>query len=93
MKSFDEFDRLLSSARAEIDRLHAADPLHGPLAAVRRQLADLHGWTRGGRCPSAAEKAQLSFGMIASRELEDVPVAAALYELASFVMYWEAKGR
>jgi hypothetical protein len=52
-------------------------------------LKALHGWTRGGRCPSQDEKDRLNFGLIASRALDTYPVADSLYELASFVIYWD----
>jgi hypothetical protein len=65
-----------------------AEPDDGAIASVRRQLDALHSWTRGGRCPSQDEKDQLNFGAIASRVLDNYPVADSLYELASFVIYW-----
>ncbi|MBI3288955.1 MAG: hypothetical protein HYZ74_05505 [Elusimicrobia bacterium] len=90
LKSFEEFDRLLAAARAELAAMAAAEPDDGAIASVKRQLDAVHGWTRGGRCPSQDEKDQLNFGLIASRELDTYPVANSLYELASFVIYWEA---
>lgn len=88
LKSFEEFDRLLETTRAEIEKLYGADPMDAAVDSVRAQLDALHGWTRGGRCPSQDEKDRLNFGMIASRELSDLPVAQPLYELASFVIWW-----
>ena len=88
LKNFEEFDQLLGSARAELERMFAAEPDDGAIASVRRQLDALHGWTRGRRCPSQDEKDQLNFGQIASRALDAYPVAGDLYELASFVIYW-----
>ena len=88
LKSFEEFDRLLAAARAQMDTMSVAEPGDGAIASVKRQLDTLHGWTRGGRIPSQAEKDQLNFGAIASRELDAYDVAGSLYELASFVIYW-----
>jgi len=88
LKTFEEFDRTLAEAREEIEKLHRAWPDEGSITSVRNQLAAVHGWTRDGRCPSQGEKDQLNFGQIASRELDDYPVAQKLYELASFVIYW-----
>ena len=90
LRTFEEFDRLLAQARAEIDAMRVVEPDDGAIASVHRQLEALSGWTRGARCPSQAEKDQLNFGQIASRELDTYPVAGALYELASFVIYWQA---
>lgn len=65
-----------------------AEPDDRIITSIRLQLEALHGWTRGGRCPSQDEKDRLNFGLLASRELDTYPVAPKLYELASFVIYW-----
>src|SRR4249920_345683 len=88
-KTFEQFDGLLATARAEVDAMLLAEPDDGAINSVKRQLDALHAWTRDGRCPSQAEKDQLNFGQIASRALDTYPVADSLYELASFVIYWE----
>jgi hypothetical protein len=88
LKTFDEFDRSLADARAELERMFIAEPDDGAIVSVRRQLDALYGWTRDGRCPSQDEKDQLNFGQIASRVLDNYSVADSLYELASFVIYW-----
>lgn len=92
-KSFEEFDQLLAAARAEVGLMFTAEPDDGAIASVKRQLDALHGWTRGGHCPSQDEKDRLNFGAIASRELDSYPVADKLYELASFVIYWGEASR
>ena len=92
LKTFDHFDQLLSATRAEVDALLTMEPDDGALDSVKRQLDALHGWTRGGRCPSQDEKDQLNFGQIASRALDTYSVAPALYALASFVIYWGEPG-
>ena len=86
--TFEEFDALLALARAEVEGMHAAEPEDRAIESVRSQLAALHGWTRGGRCPAQEEKDRLNFGVIASRELDTYPVASKLYTLASHVIYW-----
>ena len=88
LQTFEDFDRLLARARAELDEMLTIEPHDRAMESVRRQLDAVHAWTRGGRCPSQAEKDQLNFGLIASRELDTYPVAPSLYELASFVTYW-----
>ena len=90
-KSFEEFDRLLTSTRAELERMSAAEPTDGAITSVKRQLDALHSWTREGRCLSQDEKDRLNFGLIASRELDTYPIADSLYELASFVTWWGEK--
>ena len=86
--TFEEFDALLAQARAEVDRMHEAEPLDRAIQSVRLQLAAVHEWTRGGRCPAQEEKDQLNFGAIASRELDTYPVASSLYALGSHVIWW-----
>ena len=90
LKSFEEFDQLLAQAQAEVEAMLIAEPGDGAIVSVKRQLDAVHGWTRGGRCPAQAEKDQLNFGAIASRSLDTYPVAEKLYELASYVIYWQA---
>lgn len=92
LKTFEEFDLLLADARAEVEAMFQAESHDRAIASVRRQLEAVHTWTRGGRCPSQDEKDQLNFGPLASRELDTYPVAASLYELASFVIYWGEPG-
>jgi hypothetical protein len=88
LASFDDFDAALVRARIEIERMAQAEPDDAAIESVRLQLAALHEWTRGGRCPAQDEKDRLDFGQIASRELDAYPVAAELYRLASFVTWW-----
>jgi len=90
LKSFAEFDALLVAAREEVAAMLLSEPGDGAIVSVNRQLEALHDWTRGGRCPSQPEKDRLNFGLIASRELDTYPVADKLYELASFMVYWQA---
>jgi hypothetical protein len=70
--------------------MRLSEPADGAIDSVYRQLEALHAWTRDGRCPSQPEKDRLNFGLIASRELDTYPVADKLYELASFVIHWQA---
>lgn len=88
LDGFEDFDRVLATARAEVDAMFAAEPDDRAIHSVKLQLDALHGWTRGGRCPSQDEKDRLNFGLVASRELDVYPVAASLYALASFVIWW-----
>ena len=88
LSSFDDFDALLVRSRIELERMAIAEPEDAAIESVRLQLAALHEWTRGGRCPSQDEKDRLNFGLIASRELDAYPVADDLYRLASYVTWW-----
>ena len=88
LQSFEDFDRVLAAARAEIDRLLQAEPDDGALASVQRQLAAVHAWTRDGREPDPGEKDTLNFGTIASRALDNYAVTDDLYRLASYLTWW-----
>ena len=87
-----DFDRLLQEARAEVARMAAAEPDFNAIAVVRTQLDVLHAITRDGRAPAQGEKDHFNFGLIASREFADYPVAQSLYALASFVIWWGEPG-
>ena len=93
LASFDDFDALLVRARIELERMAIAEPEDGAIESVRLQLAALHEMTRGGRCPSQAEKDRFNFGLIASRALDVYPVAEDLYRLASYVTWWGEQRR
>ena len=86
--TFEEFDALLAEARAEVEELHRAEPNDRAILSVKLQLAALHEWTRGGRRPAQDEKDRMNFGLIASREMGEFPVADKLYALASHVIWW-----
>lgn len=83
-----EIEAALEEARAGLADLCARYPDNAALAAAQRQLAHVSAWLRAGG-PSREQLAQLSFGLIAAREIEplDLPLAERLYELA------EALGR
>jgi len=86
--TFAEFDALLATTRAECAAMLRREPGDGAIASVVRQLDALQATTRDGRCPSQQEKDGYNFGLIASRELDNYPVADALYALASYVIWW-----
>ena len=87
IKTFAQFDALLATARAECAAMQLREPDDGAIASVVRQLDALYATTRDGRCPSQGEKDRYNFGLIASRELDNYPVADALYTLASYVIW------
>lgn len=93
LRTFEDFDRLLATARMHVGRMAAESPDDGAIESVRRQLAALHEGTRGGRCPVQGEKDTLNFGLTARRELGDYAVASDLYAPSSFVIWWGEPGR
>lgn len=90
LQDYEQFDALLQQTRRKIAELHQGFPDDASLHSVHLQLNALHEWTRDGRNPEQFEKDRLNFGLIASRELDDAypEVCPALYELASYVIYW-----
>lgn len=89
LASFDDFDALLVRARIALERMAIDAPDDAAVESVRLQLAALHAWTRGGRCPAQDEKDRLDFGLVANRGLHVHAVADDLQRLASYVTRWQ----
>lgn len=90
ISSFAEFDTLLAQARAGMNRLILANPGDTFLASISRQLAFVFEWTRGGKRPSDEQIKKLSFGVMASRAVDelDPELANTLYVLANYLDNW-----
>jgi hypothetical protein len=60
------------------------------LAEILRQMELVEQWTRGGQPPTMDQHAQLYFGLIASKYLDEIDkeLAQRIYDLASYVIYW-----
>jgi hypothetical protein len=88
--SFQEFDQRLAKAMTGMDALIAKYPGDPALESIKKQLEALHSWTRDGKKPAQADKDKLNFGLLASRNVDelDADLARDLYALASYVAYW-----
>ena len=88
--SYAEFERRLKGAIPAIDAIAAKYP-ESALLSIQKQLHALEEWTRGGTKPTDSQRSSLSFGMLADRYLDDLdqPLARQLYDLASYVIYWD----
>ena len=89
--NFAEFDAALARARAGINRLNLANPGDVFLQSISRQLAFVFGWTRGGKRPTDEQIKKLSFGVMASRAVDefDPELAQELYRLANYLDHWK----
>jgi hypothetical protein len=89
--NFAEFDSVLAAARAGINRLNLANPGDAFLQSISRQLAFVFEWTRGGKRPTDEQLKKLSFGVMASRTVDelDPELAQELYRLANFLDHWK----
>ena len=74
----------LAEARRKMADLVAANPGDTWLLSIQRQLDAVAGWTRGGQWPERAQVEKLSFGVLASRSVDelDPELAQLLYRLA-----------
>jgi hypothetical protein len=89
--NFAEFDAALARARAGINRLNLANPGDVFLQSISRQLAFVFEWTRGGKRPTDEQIKKLSFGVMASRAVDefDPELAQELYRLANYLDHWK----
>jgi Tse6 toxin immunity protein Tsi6 len=89
--NFAEFDAALARARAGINRLNLANPGDAFLQSISRQLAFVYEWTRGGQRPTDEQIKKLSFGVMASRTVDelDPDLAQELYRLANYLDHWK----
>jgi hypothetical protein len=89
--SFAEFDAALAKARVGMNRLNLANPNDSFLQSISRQLAFVYDWTRGGKPPTGDQIKKLSFGVMASRSVDelDPELAGELYRLANYLDNWK----
>ena len=86
---FPEFSTRLRDAIRDINELATRDP-DAMSASIARQLRLVEEWTAGGQRPAQADLDNLTFGLMASRAVDDTDkrLATELYELASYLQYW-----
>lgn len=83
------FRSVLGSVLPDIDAVAAECP-EPAIVSIQKQLHALELWTRDDRAPTQAEKDDLNFGLLASRNLADLDadLAQRVVGLASYVTYW-----
>lgn len=91
ISSFADFDAALARARAGVNRLNLENPGDAFLQSISRQLTVVYDWTRGGKRPADDQLKKLSFGVMASRAVDelDPDLAADLYALANYLDNWK----
>ncbi|HTQ60595.1 MAG TPA: immunity protein Tsi6 family protein [Candidatus Solibacter sp.] len=89
--NFAEFDARLARARAGMNRLNLENPGDAFLQSISRQLTFVYDWTRGGKRPPEDEIKKVSFGVMASRSVDelDPELAGELYVLANYLDNWK----
>lgn len=89
--NFNEFDALLAKARGGMNRLNLANPGDAFLQSISRQLAFVFDWTRGGKRPTDEQIKKLTFGVMASKSVDEIDpeLAADLYALANYLDHWK----
>ncbi|MGB2592098.1 MAG: immunity protein Tsi6 family protein [Candidatus Acidiferrum sp.] len=91
LTNFNEFDAALAKARAGMNRLNLANSGDAFLQSISRQLAFVFEWTRGGKRPSDEQIKKLSFGVMASKAVDEIDpeLAGELYALANYLDNWK----
>lgn len=91
IKTYAEFKSRLDSAIESLKKLRErdSDPTYN---SILTQLEHVAIWTAGGKRPDQGNLNRLSFGMIASRNLDDTnqKLAQELYALAGALYNWPA---
>jgi len=90
IRNFAEFDSQLAEARVGMNDLLQKYPGDDFLESIARQLGFVYDWTRGGKRPAADQLKKLSFGVMASRAVDELnsDLAQTLYRLANFLDNW-----
>lgn len=91
IQSFAEFDANLGQAMAGINKLVLQTPGDSFLESIQRQLKFVYDWTRGGRRPADEQIQQLSFGVMATRAVDDLDsdLGLILHRLSSYLQHWK----
>jgi hypothetical protein len=80
----------LRDAIRDMKKLIAQYPGERALEEILRQMELAEQWTRGGQPPTLEQKAQLGFGLIASKYLDEIDqeLAQRIYDIASYIIWW-----
>jgi hypothetical protein len=86
-----EYYAKLRDAIRDMKKLVAACPGERALEEILSQMELAEQWTDGGQPPTLEQKAQLGFGFIASKYLDEIDqeLAQRIYSIASYIMYWD----
>jgi hypothetical protein len=93
IETFTEFRSRLVGATERLETLMKRDP-DPAYASILKQLQHVAEWTSKGFRPREEDMNRLSFGMLASRNLDDTdqPLARELYILADMLFHWPSAG-
>ena len=90
LHNFSEFRTQLARTIQQISATRAKSP-DDVLEYVEKQLHDVRSWTDGGYRPSDENLCTLSFGVVASRDVNDryPELAQQLFALADYLIHWK----
>lgn len=94
ISSYKEFSRRLDIAIKAM-KVHIQTDSDPAFLSILKQLEHVSLWTAGGARPKQEDINRLSFGMLASRALDDTdqPLAQEMYFLAEAMSYWPPERR
>jgi hypothetical protein len=89
IETFTEFRSRLVEATKRLETLMKRDP-DPSYASILKQIQQVAEWTSKGFRPRDEDLTRLSFGMLASRNLDDTdqPLARELYMIADTLSHW-----
>ena len=87
LPGMNEFRAMLAEAIPRMDKLSAENSDDPMLASIQRQLHFVDEWTADGKLPTQEQVKKLSFGVMASRAVDELdrPLAQVLYALANYL--------
>jgi hypothetical protein len=90
IETIEEYEEQLRRAVPDMKKVLERYPTDRALQEILAQLELLQKWTSHGEPPTLEQKAELNFGLIASKYLDDADqdLAQRLYAIASFLLYW-----
>ena len=87
-------ERVVKEARVITRRILKAQPVNPTIETIDTQLGALERWTANGREPTPTERQTIRVGLIAMRELDDVPdpqlqtLVQKLFAIDIYVKEW-----
>lgn len=90
LRNYWEFEVALQKAIAGMQKLAEQYPGDSFLESIQRQLQHVAQWTQGGKRPQDEQIKKLSFGVMASKSVDEIDpdLAQILYRLAYFLDHW-----
>lgn len=90
IRDFPAFEQALARALELLETVVTDDDwLRRTHQDIRAQLIEMQSFTAGGRCPTDAEIARITFGQVVARELrDDLELTRLLGHLSEYLHQW-----